>query len=105
MNNITKIAPALENIIDIKYRQTTGAQIYNAPLYSKESYISSVSLYTSATDLTLTESKFHGDTICDNILDLSKYNVTLKQNVDNNIIKIPDINISNSNIPSVALRY
>lgn len=100
MNNITKIAPALENIIDIKYRQTTGAQIYNAPLYSKESYISSVSLYTSATDLTLTESKFHGDTICDNILDLSKYKVTLKQNADNNIIKIPDINISNSNIPS-----
>lgn len=100
MNNITKIAPALENIIDIKYRQTTGARIYNAPLYSKESYISSVSLYTSATDLTLTESKFHGDTICDNILDLSKYKVTLKQNADNNIIKIPDINISNSNIPS-----
>lgn len=100
MNNITKIAPALENIIDIKYRQTIGAQIYNAPLYSKGSYISSVYLYTSATDLTLTESKFHGDTICDNILDLSKYNVTLKQNADNNIIKIPDINISNSNIPS-----
>lgn len=103
MNNITKIAPALENIIDIKYRQTTGAQIYNAPLYSKESYISSVSLYTSATDLNLTETKFHGDTICDNILDLSKYNVTLKQNVDNNIIKIPDINISNSNIPSTYI--
>lgn len=46
MNNSTKIAPACENIIDIKYRQTTCAQIYNAPLYSKESYISSVSLYT-----------------------------------------------------------
>ena len=100
MNNSTKIAPACENTIYIKYRQTTCEQIYNASLYSKESYISSVSLYTSATNLNLTETKSQGDTICDNILDLSKYKVTFKQNDYNNIIKIPDINISNSNIPS-----